>query len=415
MHFIETIYKNIFKEIQMKRSSKWMTIMSASVIAMGIVGCGGGGDVAAEIPDYAKKVVVDQTVAEKAMSMLNYNGVYSITPKKMTSYEATLPTEDREDSNETENCEYNGTYTTEISYQEDTSTRVYYFNHCLHNYPLGFIKIKTSASTNTRYYHEGSIKYNQTKTSSSDENNTKTEITYNAFVFKTYYNSGDLLIEEREQSGSTFYDNTEKATEDIYIVTENYTNHTKQYDKTSGELVTDKTKVSDHFNASTVAVDNQYTTTYNGYISANYENNSSLNTYLYMKDFVTMYQYDHASGFLHESYNGTVGSSCFGGAIDVETTLQWDGNQSLVEVPSMEEDTATPLIGIMGRVITPYTGETVIKGLDSQVTIRFGQNDENQTYGQFIYEDGTRSDPMRRSDMRSEACGSSGMIAIPVK
>ncbi len=400
----------------MKRGSKWMTIMSASMIAMGIVGCGGGGDVAAEIPDYAKKVEVNQTVAEKAMSMLNYNGINSMTPRKITSNEATLPSVENEDSNETENCEYNGTYTTEISYQEDTVTYVYYFDHCMHNYPLGFRKIKTSASTDAGYYHEGSIKYRQTKTSSNDENNTKTEITYNAFVYKEYYYS--VLVKEWEQSGSTFYDNTKKATEDIYIVTENYTNHTKQYDKTSGELVTDRTKVSDHFNASTVTVGNQSTTTYNGYISTNYENNSSLNTYLYLKDFVTMYQYDHDSGLIQESYNGTVGSNCFGGAIDVETTHQWDGNQSLAEVPSMEEDTAIPkALGIvmLYGVKTPYTGETLIKGQDSQVTIRFGQNDENQTYGQFFYQDGTISDPMRRSDMQSEECGSSGLIAIPVK
>lgn len=394
-------------------------VASSLAVLLGVIGCGGGDS--APTPSYAKKVMVNEEIARKTISLMDDEELYSrigffsaakrdsgqrLTPqgfidsvleKAGMDHAEGMKAQAEEvdpDENTTTLCHYSGSYHIESQTIRDLDGRrirsqeQVVYTDCVHNADLG----TDDENDEIEYRYSGAAQVVKEWAYAADKNTTSMK--YNlGYTVEEIRRADRVLLCDVDFDMQIDFDSERTADKRIFIEFMDGKIINKEY-KETGELDEESRMEAKEFTRKIEESESPegVTTQWDGYMSRSDEDNSSIDRYIYAKNFIVTYMRDDLR---HETYDGILGADCLGGAVELATTKSWDTNRSISDVaPMVNRDEGN----------TPFRGKTTISGKESSVVVEFGLDEYDKAYGKFIFDNGTESAHMRRSDMEIESC-----------
>ena len=431
----------------MRTKIKVATATCTMIVALGMIGCGGGSTPATPptgggttvIPDYAKKVDMDISMAKKALNLVDDGTVYGAlsanmavpmddygikggiyfgggTLSKMMSlvferlgffggcrdlygkYAKALSSVDEGELNITVPCAYSGDYVLNAKwyslYGDDVVnlTEDITFNNCVHNTEINVMGGFTSGR---KYTYSGTMKFDMNGTRIGSTEHYNYAIDVSSFSFKRIDIATNIVRNEvtadltadiewyRAWSGPDIRRSDIAFDGNMEGSDYNSTGGKEDYFKVDAKEFTAKAQRNDVLETKKIE--------FGGYTFVAPDMNESHSGFLYGENFIADYT---AEGDMHTtSYNGVIGSKCLGGSVEFSTAVVWDTNESMPDIG------VPPTNGT-----TPYIGTTTIAGANGTAIVQFAPI-AGKAAGTIIMEgDVTIPTPMTLPEMKDENC-----------
>jgi len=383
--------------------------------AIGIVGCGGSSTPAADVdpvvPEYATLVEADAEVAETALNLVSGGMDGRIASLEFedadtlgldpTVYPTGVDPSEESELNITMPCAYEGNYTLEIknSFTEmrdivqGSSFAKITFDQCVHNRGIFLGEFVMRLEDDAMKYSYSGIRSMQRDFTEMD-GIWSMKMTHIAENFTGV--ASDLSGKKYREVAMNMSHSMEKyEAADVRKKTKNWNGTTvrKIYNE-EGILDSSRSLEFINFEFKKGRVNNQMTAVINGYegITEIDDEGNITEEFIYGENFTEIKSWVRTdSGTIRsESYDGVLGTHCFGGAVNFETSVVWETNSSQ---PDINGDEGT----------TPYVGTLTVNGASESVAVvNFATNDANESFGT-ITVDGVESDPMTRPEMSEGA------------
>jgi len=409
----------------MRTNIKVATASCAVIVALGMIGCGGGGTPAtppaggtAVTPDYAKKVDMNLDVAKGALNIV-YGGdseLYAMVGMSATAqetrgkykkgmseipfmllnfldkfthkyydgrYEVKAPARpDDRNVTLTFSCAYSGSYTVHEEYEyidmdseeSDKYLKEYTFDACVHNAPVNMRFDTDTPPPQNRFSYSGNLRFDVEYSDAgccTGMGEEKISLEANSFVFSVTENG--KKIQDLSANFAASFDIYESDDLEKYNISMDGDIDAADYNATSGEKIDAfAIKTKEYQYRGRMERERYFDLNMDGYAFVAPDMNESHAGYLYGDGFKTVWQQDANDDDLWDiRFDGVLGTACLGGSVEFETTVAWDVNETM---PDFDGNSDHPY--------TPFAGRTTITGASSTAEITFGKTTDPKSWAQ---------------------------------